>query len=52
MNVSDTDLGCLLLCDVCEGEITIFDDTADCGCCSACGVAYAFDHDDLRQLTA
>ena len=43
MNLLDEDLGCVLLCDVCESEITLVDDVSNTGCCAACGIAYVFD---------
>jgi len=43
-----SDFGCLLLCDVCESEITLPDDLTDTGCCAACGVTYVFDLLDQR----
>lgn len=46
MNATDSDLGCVLLCDVCEGEIMLLDDLTDTGCCAACGLAYVFDSAD------
>lgn len=50
MNVTASDLGCVLLCDVCEGEILLLDDVSDTGCCTACGIAYEFDSAD--QITS
>lgn len=49
MNLIDSHLGVLLLCDVCEGEILLPDDLGDTGCCAACGIAYAFDPRDVRE---
>ena len=49
MNVSDSNLGVFLLCDVCEGEIMLPEDFGDTGCCTACGIAYIFDRLELRE---
>lgn len=38
------ELGSVLLCEVCEGEILTHDEIAGgTGCCTACGIAYLFD---------
>lgn len=53
MNLIDSDLGCHLMCDVCEGEIMILDDLTDTGCCAACGLAYVFDNaDQIASVSA
>jgi len=42
-NLLDIDFVCILVCDVCEGEITTPEGPGGIGCCRACGIAYAFD---------